>query len=110
MADLSELAKKLQAQVDIITEYLAKEKLPPPSFLPSKDEHPLKTTITKLPPDIEKARHAAQSLSWSINTLLTPPAHHLVWTAFQVFSKGGKELTKVLRCRGRTIRRRKGYR
>jgi hypothetical protein len=84
MADLSELAKKLQAQVDIITQYLDKEKLPPPSFLPSKDEHPTKTAITSLPPDIEKARHAAQSLSWCINKLLTPPVQHLIWTAFQV--------------------------
>jgi hypothetical protein len=104
MADLSDLAKKLQAQVDIITQYLDKEKRPPPSFLPSKDEHPMKTTITSLPPDIEKARHAAQSLSWSINKLLTPPAQHLVWTAFQVLPDISEELTKVLRCRCGAIR------
>ena len=86
MADLSELAKKLQAQVGIITEYLAKEKLPLPSFIPSKDENPLKTTIASLPPEIEKARLAAQGLSWNVYALLTNPVQHLVSTAFRVLA------------------------
>ena len=84
MADLSDLAKRLQEQVDVITKYLAKENLAPPSFVPSGD-NPRKTTIGSLPPDVEEARKKAHGLSWSINQLLTPSAGHLMWTAFQVF-------------------------
>jgi hypothetical protein len=83
MADLSDLAKRLQEQVDVITTYLAKEKLPSPSFIPS-GEDPMQNVIGNLPPEIEEARHKAHGLSWSINKLLTPPAEHLTWTAFQV--------------------------
>ena len=84
MADLSDLAKRLQEQVDVITKYLAKEKLPAPSFVPSGND-PLNATIGSLPPDVEEARKKAHGLSWSINQLLTPPAGHLMWTSFQVF-------------------------
>jgi len=86
MADLSELAKTLQQQVDLITTYLAKEKLPPPSFIPDPYADPLKSTIGSLPPELEEVRKKAHGLSWSINQLLTPPAQHLQWTAFKVFS------------------------
>lgn len=87
MTDLAELAKSLQEQVDIITSYLKKEKLPSPSFIPSQNEEdPLNTWITKLPPNVEEARRKAKSLSWSMNQLLTPPVSHLTWTAFQVLA------------------------
>jgi hypothetical protein len=85
MTDLSELAKQLQEQVDVITKYIAKEKQPPPSFIPSGND-PMKTTIASLPPDVENAREKAHTLSWSINQLLTPPQTHLMWTGFQVLS------------------------
>ena len=84
MADLSQLAKDLQAQVDVITKYLENEKLRSPSFVPSGD--PMSTPITKLPPEIEKARHKAHSLSWNLATLLTPPVSHIMLNAFQVQS------------------------
>ena len=83
MADLAELAKNLQDQVNIITSYLEKEKLPPPSFIP--DGNLMKSAMMSLPPDIEKARAKAHGLSWTINQLLTHPAPHLMWTAFSVF-------------------------
>lgn len=82
MVDLSELAKQLQEQVDVITKYLAKEKLPSPSFVPEGD--PLKSPMASLPADVEKARKKAHSLSWNINQLLTPPVSHLMWVAFEV--------------------------
>ncbi len=82
MTDLSQLAKELQAQVDVLTKYLEKEKLPGPSFVPSGN--PMKTPITKLPPEIEKARHKAHSLSCSLSTLLTPPVSQIMFNSFQV--------------------------
>jgi hypothetical protein len=85
MADLSELAKKLQEQVDIITTYLEKEKLPFPSFIPDHKQ-PLKSALGTLPPEIEKARAKAGGLSLTISQLLTHPLSHLTWTAFSVIS------------------------
>jgi hypothetical protein len=82
MADLSQLAKELQAQVDVITAYLEKEKLPAPSFIPSGN--PMNAPIAKLPPEIEKARHKAHSLSWNLSTLLSPPVQHIMLNSFQV--------------------------
>lgn len=82
MTDLSQLAKELQAQVDVITKYLENEELPGPSFVPSGDL--MRTSITKLPPEIEKARHKAHSLSCSLSTLLTPPVSHIMLNSFQV--------------------------
>jgi hypothetical protein len=96
MTDLSDLAKRLQEQVNVITKYLAKEKLPAPSFVPSGND-PLKTTISSLPLDIEKARQKAHGLSWSINQLLTPPAGHIMSTGFQVFPSL-RPTDQVLRC------------
>ena len=84
MADLSELAKRLQEQVDVITKHLAKEKLPAPSFIPSADVDPLNSAMQKLPADVEEARGKAQALSWSITQLLTPPAAYMSWTIFKV--------------------------
>ena len=82
MTDLSQLAKDLQAQVDVITKYLDKEKLPSPSFVP--DGNPMTAPITQLPPEIEKARVKAHSLSTNIATLLTPPVGHVMMHAFSV--------------------------
>jgi hypothetical protein len=82
MTDLSQLAKDLQAQVDVITKYLEQEKLPSPSFVPSGD--PMTTPISSLPPEIEKARHKAHALSWNLTALLTPPVSHIMLNAFQV--------------------------
>jgi hypothetical protein len=84
MTDLSELAKRLQEQVDVITKYLEKEKLPGPSFIPSADENPLKSTMQSLPTDVEEARTKAQALSWSITQLLSPPSAYLSWTILKV--------------------------
>ena len=84
MTDLSELAKRLQEQVDVITKHLEKEKLPAPSFIPSASEDPLKSTMQSLPADVDKARKKAQALSWSITQLLSPPSAYLSWTIFQV--------------------------
>jgi len=84
MADLSELAKRLQEQVDVITKHLAMEKLPAPSFIPSADVDPLNSAMQKLPADVDEARGKAQALSWSITQLLSPPAAYLSWTIFQV--------------------------
>ena len=49
------LVKQLQEQVDVITKYLAKEKLAAPTFIPSGN-NPLKTTVGSLPPAAEEAR------------------------------------------------------
>ena len=84
MTDLSELAKRLQEQVDVITKHLEKEKLPAPSFIPSASEDPLKSTMQSLPADVDKARKKAQALSWSITQLLSPPSAYLSWTILQV--------------------------
>ena len=59
MADMSELAKCLQEQVNIVTTYLSKEKLSLPSFIPS--EQP--TSMNSLPPEVEEARRKVHSLS-----------------------------------------------
>jgi hypothetical protein len=80
MADLSELAKCLQEQVNIVTAYLSKEKLSPPSFIPS--EQP--TSINSLPPEAEEARRRVHSLSWSIHQLVNAPSEHIWWTACKV--------------------------
>ena len=98
--DLSTLAKRLQEQVDIITAYLAAEKLPEPSFVPSGD--PAKSAISSLPPTIEEARKKAYSLSWGLHTLLGTPNNHLVLNVIQVFSAStpGVNSIKVLQRRG----------
>jgi hypothetical protein len=80
MADLSELAKFLQEQVNIVTAYLNKEKLSPPSFIPSDQP----TSINSLPPEAEEARRRVHSLSWSIHQLVTAPSEHIWWTACKV--------------------------
>ena len=82
MANLSELVEKLQVQIHTLMEYLAKENLAQPSFIPG--ENSFKTSLGILPPDIERARLKAQALSWNISNLLTPPAGHLAGTALQV--------------------------
>lgn len=85
MADMSELAKSLQEQVDIITAHLAKEELNLPSFMPSEVKASITSNpITALPPDVEAARKTACRLSWCINRLLTPPSEQIWWTACKV--------------------------
>jgi len=80
MADLSALAKSLQDQVNVIVAHLAKQSLPGPSFIPSDEPYPL----ANLGDDVEEARRKAQTLSSSINLLLTAPQHHIARTAFKV--------------------------
>lgn len=73
--------KQLQEQVDVITTYLAKEKLLSPSFIPMGN-NPLKASVSSLPPEAEKEREKAHGLSWSINQLLTPSTRHHLRTGF----------------------------
>src|SRR5579871_5164762 len=80
MVDISELVKSLQQQVDIITEYLEKQKLPAVSFIPGSSKNPLKG----IPAEIEEARVKAKGIGASIDLLLTHPEDHLVKTAFKV--------------------------
>jgi hypothetical protein len=97
MADLSELARQLQEQVDAITTYLAREKLPPPSIVPT-EENPLNLSIARFPSEVEKARAKARALSWNINQLLTPPIQQIQavsWFVCSLFAL----LTAVLRQR-----------
>jgi hypothetical protein len=82
MTDLSELAKRLQEQVDVLTTYLAEQKLPSPSFIPS--DHPMKSPLDSLPPAIEAARNKAIGLSWNLHKLLQPPRELLWWLSTEV--------------------------
>src|SRR5271169_3197365 len=89
MADLSDLARQLQTQVDVLTTYLAREKLSEPSFVPTHEENPLKPSIATLPSDVEVARRKALSLSWNINQLLTPPIQQitsLTWLVYHSYT------------------------
>jgi hypothetical protein len=76
MADLSQLAKQLQEQVDLITQYLEKEKIPPPTFMPEGGV--LKPSMAGLPSDIEQVRAKAHALSWNISQLLTSPVTYVM--------------------------------
>jgi hypothetical protein len=78
MADLSEMAKSLQEQINIVTAYLSKEELSPPSFIPAK------LPTSSLPPEVEEARSRVHKLSWSIHQLVNPPSEHIWWTACKV--------------------------
>ena len=81
MTDLSQLAKSLQEQVDVITTHLAKEKTTL-SYIPI--ESPSQSPMAILPPEVEVARAKAASLSWTLNNLLTPPSVQLMWTVCKV--------------------------
>ena len=97
MTDLSQLAKDLQAQVDVITKYLEKEKLPSPSFIPSGN--PMTVPMSSLPPEIEKARAKAHSLSWNMATLITPPVSQIMMNTFSVhFNDSLKSNANVVLC------------
>jgi len=110
MTDLSELAKRLQEQLDVLTKHLAKEKLPAPSFIPSAEVDPLNAPIQNLPTDVDEARKKAQALSWSITRLLSPPSAYLSWTIFQVPQQRELPLTiVVLRRGGPALHSRKGH-
>ena len=71
MADLLKLARELQEQLDVVTKYIEKQKLPAPSFIPTGN--PLKTVMTMLPKEIEQARAKAEDISGNIHMLLTSP-------------------------------------
>ena len=83
MTDLSDLAKELQQQLDVLNNYLKENKLPQPSFLPPQGNL-LNSPLNGLPPEIEEVRKNAQGLSWSLSTLLQPPQTYLSWSALQV--------------------------